>query len=76
MQITFEGIQLQVEYEYEPAERGDREPGTGLLLSPDIEEQFDLTSVKVVDPDADILEMLNAGGLCRLTEAVKEAVES
>jgi len=71
LNVTFEGVHFTVEYEYEPAERGARERGTGLQLEPDYDEQFYLVSVKVGDDAQDILEYLDPHFRERLTDEVK-----
>lgn len=44
--VTDEEIPVTVEYEYTPASRGSREPGTGLRLEPDESPSIDIFSVK------------------------------
>jgi hypothetical protein len=39
---------IECELEYEPAERGAREYGTGLQLEPDYDESIELQSAKVM----------------------------
>ena len=42
-------IEVTVDFDYEPAERGSREHGTGLQLEPDWDENAEINSVKDSD---------------------------
>jgi len=53
----FDGGELECELEYEPAERGSRERGTGLQLEPDHPEFCTLETAKL--NGVDIAEMLS-----------------
>lgn len=54
--ITFDGIKLKVQYDYQPAEVGARERRTGVQLEPDVDEEINLEGVLCVE---DIMELLD-----------------
>jgi len=55
---TFDGGELDCELDYEPAERGARENGTGLQLEPDYAENAILISAEL--NGVDISELLSS----------------
>jgi len=55
--FVFDGGELDCELDYEPAERGSREPGTGLQLEPDEPANAFLVTAKI--GGIDISELLS-----------------
>jgi len=55
--FIFDGVELDCELDYEPAERGSREPSTGLQMEPDEPENAILITAKI--GGIDISELLS-----------------
>lgn len=53
------GVDLECWFEYEPAERGARERGTGLQLEPDYPETWTLCHVYLPGSDIDIAPVMS-----------------
>jgi len=49
--IHYEDLTFEIQFDYYPASRGAREAGSGVQLEPDEPESWDVTEVKLVNPD-------------------------
>jgi len=68
------GVELVCWFEYEPAERGSREPGTGFQLEPDYPETWTLTHVYLPWSSVDIAPVLAEGLVEEIEVWVEELV--
>ncbi len=48
---SYHELTAEVVVDYTPAERGCREPGTGMQMEPDYDESFEVHSVTVLNTD-------------------------
>lgn len=73
--ITQEEIDVTVEYDYTPPERGERESGTGLQLTPDYPE--DLQIISVMDNDGnDYIDKLSKNDLNSIEDTIYNKMDS
>jgi hypothetical protein len=56
LDVELHGVSINVEFYYTPPSRGEREAGTGLQLSPDEGEEFEI--IKVIYKDCDVTDLL------------------
>lgn len=69
------GVQLQCWFDYEPAERGSREVGSGLQLEPDYPATFTLCHVYLPGSDVDIAPVLADSIIAGIEEWAVEQVD-
>ncbi len=70
------GVHLECWFEFEPAERGARERGTGLQLEPDYPETWTLCHVYLPGSDVDIAPVMSDKLIAVIEEAAAGADES
>ena len=61
--ISYKGVMLEVEYDYSPPYPGDREPGTGLLMSPPEHAEAEITKLDLVYEGEGCVLMVDLGDL-------------
>jgi hypothetical protein len=71
--IQLDDVTLSVDYEFEEPEEGEREPGTGLLLTPDVPPRFDIECV--FHEGYDITDLLSDDTFDRIERVLIERYE-
>lgn len=69
------GMQLTCFFEYEPAEVGSVEAGTGLKLEPDYPEVWTLVSVFMPNSDVDLSGVLHPDVISQMEQGAAEYFE-
>jgi len=70
------GLTLRCEFEYEPAEVGSVESGTGLKLEPDYPEVWTLISVFLPKSDVDLSAVLHPDVIFQVEREAAEYFEA
>lgn len=73
MTVEIEGIELEVDFEYNAAERGFRD-SWGAPIEPDYPESVDINSVML--GETDIIDLLSKKALAEIEERVLEYMKS
>jgi len=68
--IQLDGVTLSVDYEFQEPEEGEKEPGTGLLLTPDVPPRFDIECV--FHEGYDITDLLSEDTFDRIHQVLLE----
>jgi hypothetical protein len=71
--IELDGVMLTVDYEFQEPEEGEREPGTGLLLSPEIPPLIYIEGVS--HKGYDITDLLSEEAVERIEQVLIERYE-
>lgn len=73
--VTQEDIEVTVEFDYTPPERGERESGTGLQLTPDYPEDVEIISV--MDNDGNnYIDKLSKDDLSTIEDTIYKKIDS
>jgi hypothetical protein len=68
--IQLDGVTLSVDYEFQEPEEGEKEPGTGLLLTPDLPPTFVVECV--FHESYDITDLLSEDTFDRIHQVLLE----
>lgn len=73
--VTQEDIEVTVEFDYTPPERGERESGTGLQLTPDYPEDVEIISIMDNDGN-DYIDKLSKDDLSSIEDTIYKKIDS
>jgi hypothetical protein len=71
--IQLDGVTLSVDYEFQEPEEGEKEPGTGLLLTPNLPQMFVVECV--FHAEEDITDLLSEDTFDRIQQVLFERYE-
>jgi hypothetical protein len=71
--IQLDGVTLSVDYEFQEPEEGEKEPGTGLLLTPNLPSMFVVECV--FHAEEDITDLLSDDTFDRIQQVLFERYE-